>query len=105
MERKKTYNDFSFLKGIDKYLEVNGSTLTFTIQDGPRKEYGTNGCQIDLLGEALYRIIENFDAKFPCAENKAAVANIRSALGWLDKRTKRRSGQGIEGTNKEATPR
>jgi hypothetical protein len=104
MDAKKTYNDFGYLKGLDKHLVVDGSTLTFTIQDGPRKLFGTNGCQVDVLGEAFLRIIENFDKQFPCVENKAAVANVRSALGWLDKRTKRRSSQGIEGTNKEAAP-
>lgn len=101
---KKTYNDFSYLKDMDKHLVVDGSTLVFTIQDGPRKQFGTNGCQIDVLGEAFLRVIEDLDEHFPCAENKAAAANVRSALGWLDKRTKRRSSQGIEGTNKEAAP-
>lgn len=104
VDKKTTYNNFNYLKGIDKHLTVDGSTLTFTIQDGPRKQFGINGCQVDVLGEAFLRIIEDFDKQFPCAENKAAVANVRSALGWLDKRTKRRSNQGIEGTNKEVAP-
>jgi hypothetical protein len=101
---KKTCNDFSFLADIDKhYIKVAGSTITFQIQDGPRKMFGVNGCQVDAIGEAFLRIIENFDSQFPCVENKAAVANIKSAIGWLEKRTNRRVITGIEGTNKEVT--
>lgn len=94
-------NDFNFLKGIDDFITVDGSKITFIIQDGPRKEVGLNGCQVDALGIVFMKILEHFDDTFPCAENKAAIMNIKTALGWLEKRTKRRVKNGIEGTNKE----
>jgi hypothetical protein len=43
--------------------------ITFTIQSGPVKEFGVNGCQIDDVIAWAKDKIEQFNATFPCREN------------------------------------
>ena len=77
------------------------NSLTFTIQNGPIKENGVNGGQVDTLIHAAWEIIDGLNNKFPCKENKAALFHLDTALNCLEERTKRRDKQGIEGTNQE----
>lgn len=96
---KKTWNDFS---GISiPHVSVNGSTITFQIQDGPIKEVGVNGCQIDALGEAWLNIITGFNEKFPCRENAITITKIEEALLWQQKRKQDRVKRGVEGHGKQ----
>ena len=77
------------------------NSVSFTIQNGPIKEVGKNGCQVDHLILVAKRIIEKFNEKFPCRENSMAITKLDEAIHWLEARTSRRTKQGIEGTNKE----
>jgi hypothetical protein len=91
-------NNFSFIK--KDFVTVEGSKITFQIQDGPIKEAGVNGCQIDDVIIVARDIIKSFNDKFPCAENDHAILNLTAALDWLDMRKSNRERRGVEGRNK-----
>ena len=81
---------------------VNKSTNTigFTLQNGPIKEAGVNGCQVDTLIEAAKAIIEGLNSKYPCYENVRAIEGLKDALKALDDRKKSREARGVEGLSK-----
>lgn len=81
------------------YVRHDVNSLSFTIQNGPIKENGVNGCQVDTVIAAAKTILEGLNAKFPCRENSAAITKLDEALHWLDHRTKNREDRGVEGTN------
>ena len=107
------------LKGIDKidgfevkrvswnqpkenFIEINdeGNAITFKIQNGPIKENGINGCQVDTMIAAARKIIEKFNKQFPCRENSVAITKLDEAMMWLNKRKQDRIERNVEGTNK-----
>ena len=73
--------------------------IEFQIQDGPIKESGVNGCQVDTLISAAFIMISALDKKFPCGENKGALESLTMALAWLNSRTEDREDRGVEGTS------
>jgi len=73
--------------------------ISFKIQNGPIKEHGVNGCQVDTLIETARLIIEGLDKKFPNHYNNRAIGCLNHALTALKLRTKERIEQGIEGTS------
>jgi len=81
------------------YIRHDKSSLTFTLQNGPVKENGVNGCQVDEIIMAAMLIIEGLDERFPCKENKAAISDLQQALYWLNKRREDRQTRGVEGKN------
>ena len=85
----------------DSGVFINDSTNTigFKIQNGPIKEKGANGCQIDTIIMAAKGIIEGLDDKFPCKENKGAIKHLDGALIFLKARKFNREKRGVEGTS------
>lgn len=81
------------------YVRLDKHSLSFTLQNGPIKEVGKNGCQVDAIIEAAKIILEVFNKKFPCRENSCAITKLDEALLWLYARTKGREDRGVEGTN------
>ena len=81
------------------YVRHDVNSVSFTIQNGPVKENGVNGCQVDTIVAAAKKIIEGLNAKFPCRENAMAITKLDECLMWLEKRTKDREVRGVEGTN------
>ena len=73
------------------------NTISFKIQQGPVKEAGQNGCQVDTLIETAKIMIIELDKKFPCRENSLAITKLEEALHWLDARKKNREQRGVEG--------
>lgn len=82
------------------YLRNDVNSLSFTIQNGPVKEVGINGCQVDAIIEAAKLIIEGLNAKFPCRENAMVITKLDEALLWLLKRKLDREARGVEGVSK-----
>ena len=82
------------------YVRNDKNSISFTIQDGPVKENGVNGCQVDTVIEAAKTIIERLNKKFPCRENSVAITKLDQALFWLAERKKDREIRGVEGHNK-----
>jgi hypothetical protein len=83
------------------YVRHDKNSLSFTLQNGPIKEVGVNGCQVDTLIHAAKAIIEGLNAKFPCRENSLAITKLDEAMHWLDARTKDREQRGVEGRNEK----
>lgn len=85
------------------FPQVHGqeSSVKFTIQSGPVKEYGTNGCQIDNVIEWAKEKIEEFNKAFPCRENSMIVTKLDEALLWSVKRKLDREKRGVEGKNQQ----
>jgi hypothetical protein len=86
---------------LDLFLQINPktSTIVFRFQNGPIKEYGINGVQIDNLGKVWLAILKEFNKKFPCRENAITITKIEEALLWQMQRKINREKRGVEGTN------
>lgn len=81
------------------YVRHDKNSLSFTLQNGPVKENGVNGCQVDTIIAAAKTILEGLNSNFPCRENATAITKLDEALMWLEKRTNDRNSRGVEGTN------
>jgi len=79
------------------YVDHDVNMISFRIQDGPIKEYGVNGCQVDTVIEAAKIIIEGLNNKFPCRENAMVITKLDEALLWSMKRKLDRESRGVEG--------
>ena len=82
------------------YIRHDVNSLSFTIQNGPIKEKGVNGCQIDTIIEAAKAIIEGLNKQFPCRENSIVITKLDEALHWLEHRKKDRERRSVEGLSK-----
>jgi len=82
------------------YVRNDKNSIAFTIQNGPIKEVGVNGCQVDTLIHAAKEIISKLNTKFPCRENALAITKLEESLHWLDARKKDREKREVEGLNK-----
>lgn len=83
---------------------VHGTGLVIYWQDGPlgrgedRKE--PNGAFTETVIAAVVQRIKFYqDSKFACPENADAVWYLECALNSLDRRTKSREAQAVEGTH------
>ncbi len=82
------------------YVRNDKNSLSFTIQNGPIKEVGVNGCQVDTVIETAKVILEGLNKKFPCRENSVAITKLDEALQWLAWRKRDREKRLVEGLNK-----
>lgn len=82
------------------YVRNDKHSLSFTIQNGPVKEVGVTGCQVDTVIETAKIILEGLNKQFPCRENSLAVTKLDEALHWLAARKVNREKRGVEGTSK-----
>lgn len=85
---------------MSNFITIEGSKVTFQIQEGPIKEVGVNGCQIDDVIEFAKNTIEGFNKSYPCRENSVVITKLDEALLWLMKRKMDREKRGVEGVNK-----
>lgn len=92
----------SWVQNEENFIEVNdlANAITFKIQNGPVKENGVNGCQVDTIIDAGKTMLEGLNKMFPCRENAMAITKLDEALMWLEKRTKDREQRKVEGTSK-----
>lgn len=88
--------------GKDRPIFIHDETnqVAFQIQNGPVKEAGINGCQLDSLIEVAKLMIEGLNDKFPCRENALAITKLEEALMWLNQRKINRLSRGVEGHSK-----
>ena len=90
-------NNYTVL-GTDNDEPCTMEFVNIKFQDGPIKEHGVNGCQVDdVLEVALNRLKELNSGDFRCKENSCAIAHIEEAMMWLEKRTRDRIQRGVEG--------
>lgn len=83
------------------YVRHDKNSLSFTIQNGPVKEVGVNGCQVDEIIMAAYTILKGLNQKYPCRENSLALTKLDEALLWLLARRLDREARGVEGISAE----
>ncbi len=82
-----------------EYVTEVGSTVTFVIQDGPIKEVGVNGVQIDEVIRWAKDKIAGFNKNFPCRENALIITKLDEALLWSYERKRERESRQVEGRN------
>jgi len=82
------------------YTRYDKNSISFTLQNGPIKEVGTNGCQIDTVIETAKIILEGLNKEIPCRENSIAITKLDEALMWLHQRKLDREKRGVEGLSK-----
>lgn len=69
-------------------------------EDGTRINGTTNEDIIKVLIHRLKYLNEKWqNGKFKCKENSIAIAKLREALMWLEKRTEDRKSRKVEGTH------
>jgi hypothetical protein len=90
----------NFGKNRPVFIFHETNQLCFQIQEGPIKEVGVNGCQVDTVIETAKLILEGLNKNFPCRENSMAVTKLDEALMWLQKRKQDREERNVEGFNK-----
>lgn len=88
----------------DYRLHVTGGphklTTSLYFQKGPILEVGTNGITNEALLAVIIDRLEGFQGgPFACAENEEALAHLKGARGWLERRTRAREARGVEGTH------
>jgi hypothetical protein len=81
------------------YVDHDVNMISFRIQNGPIKEVGVNGCQVDTLIEASKLIIEGLNKNFPCIENEMIIEYLGRALYWSNLRKLDREKRQVEGTS------
>lgn len=90
-----------FKVGAGEYVQIEGNTISFTIQTAPIQEVGVNGCQVDTLIEAARLMLQGLNEEVECVETQMAASYLGSALRWLGKRKKDRIRRGVEGTRQK----
>ena len=86
-----------YIKQVDG--QYGPKSVSFELQDGPIKEVGVNGVQIDDVIEWAKGVIEGFNQRFPCRENSMIITKLDEALLWSAKRKMDREKRKVEGTN------
>jgi hypothetical protein len=82
------------------YVRHDKNSLAFTIQNGPIKEFGKNGCQVEDIIAVAKTIVEGLQSKFPCRENAMMITKLDEAIMWSKKRTADRQARQVEGHSK-----
>lgn len=83
------------------YVRHDVNSISFTLQNGPVKEKGVNGVQVDQLLQAAAVILEGLNKQVPSRETALALTNTQQAIHWLAHRTKDREERGVEGTSQK----
>ncbi len=101
----KTIGGFEVTGGVSNFgkdrpvfIHHENNQLAFQIQNGPIKEHGINGCQVDTIIETASLILRGLNKNLPCRETSMAVTKLEEALHWLEHRRKDRELRNVEGT-------
>lgn len=82
------------------YVDHRLNMISFRIQNGPIKEVGKNGCQVEDMVAVAKHIVEKLNDKFPCQENAEMLFHLRKAIAWSKQRTLNREKRNVEGLSK-----
>jgi len=74
--------------------------IKIQIQNGPIKENGINGCQVDDVIIWCKEKLHNFNKVIASPYNDEAICHLNKALKALQARTADREDRGVEGTYK-----
>lgn len=81
------------------YVRHDKNSLAFTLQNGPVKENGVNGCQVVDVIAAAATMIRGLNKQFPHPANERTLTHLESAIAEQDRRTREREERGVEGTS------
>lgn len=79
------------------YVRNDVNSISFTIQNGPVKQNGVNGCQVDTLISTAQIMIEQLNKDYPCQENEQAIDGLETALIALRNRKHNREIREVQG--------
>ncbi len=85
---------------MENFLTYENYELKAKLQNGPIKEVGVNGCQVDDVIKWARDLIASMNGKFPCRENSLILTKLDEALLWSLSRKLDRENRGVEGLNK-----
>lgn len=77
------------------------NTISIQLQDGPIREVGENGAQVDTFIHVAKELLIAFNQMAQHPENEKAIDCLSGAIEALDRRTKERISRNVEGTSKE----
>lgn len=77
---------------------MSSEHINIQLQDGPIKEVGVNGCQIDDVIKWTIDKLKGFNEKVPSPYTSRAIGHLGKAISELEARTLDRSKRGVEGT-------
>lgn len=85
-----------------KHISITESQnmISFKIQNGPIKENGHNGVQLDDIVSTVLLMLKGLNKKFPCDHNAKAMACLYEAYTWMQQRKLDRETRGVEGQSK-----
>lgn len=83
------------------FVDHDVNMISFRIQNGPIKEVGKNGCQVEDIIAVARHIVNELNEKYPCAENTAMIEHLDAAIICSKLRTSNRQMRGVEGLYKE----
>jgi hypothetical protein len=81
------------------YVRHDVNSISFTLQNGPVKENGVNGCQVDTIIATAKAILQGLNEQHSCTLNEMAIDKLDWALQLLSARKKERELRGVEGKN------
>lgn len=97
---EKNEKAYAMKDAAEKKMDSMDYAQHIKFQDGPIKEAGVNGAQVDdVLGVCLEKL-QGFNANFACAENTYAIQHLQETLFWLRARRENREKRGVEGFNR-----
>lgn len=79
------------------FVDHDVNMISFRLQNGPIKEVGKNGCQVEDMIAVAKHIVEELNKKFPCRENSMIITKLDEAVMWSKKRTADREARRVEG--------
>lgn len=81
-------------------IDHDNNAVTFKIQNGPVKENGVNGCQVDTIIRVAKIMYEGFQAMgTPHPLTAKMIDHCQAILDLTDQRTKDRESRNVEGTS------
>jgi hypothetical protein len=85
---------------VSEFIRINGSEISFKIQDGPIGEAGVNGLQVTDMVRFCTEVYKSLNDQIRCRENALTITKLEEAVLWQGERTRNRQLAGIEGTMK-----
>lgn len=92
---------YLFSEGECIIANIDDNVLAFKIQNGPIKEFGVNGCQVDEIIAVARHMILGLHNQLPSLHNKKAMDALSLALFHLTCRKNERVSRNVEGTSQE----
>ena len=89
--------DGTDVEGHEYQILSGPKTTAISFQRGGVLDNGVNGLTNEALMNVVLHRLKFLDAKFPCEENKQAIAHLSTSLAALESRTAGRMARGVEG--------